>query len=281
MRTVLDCVPCFVQQALEAARMATDDALVHEEVVRRVARAIGSMDMVFSPPAMGQKIHRLVRELTGNPDPYREIKERTNRLALELYPEISKRVDEAENPLEMAVRMAVAGNIIDFGVDRRIREEAFSGILDRAAAGELHGDLTAFVGDAEAATSILFLADNAGEIVFDRVLIETLEPQRVTLVVRGMPVLNDAVRVDAVAAGLESVEIVDNGSDAPGTILENCSAEFRERFVAADMVIAKGQGNFETLCDSPRAVWFVLMAKCGVVADFIGCEPGSFVIQKR
>jgi len=281
MQTSLDCVPCFMRQALEAARMATDDVDVHEQVLRRVAREISSVDMAFSPPSMGQKIHRLVRELTGVTDPYREIKQRTTRLALELEPEVRRRVREASDPLEMAVRMAVAGNIIDFGVDRRIREETIREVLDRAATTHLYGDAAVLAADAAAASSILYLADNAGEIVFDRVLIEVLGPDRVTVVVRGEPILNDAVLADAEDAGLVGCDVVDNGSDAPGTILDDCSPHLRSHFFAADMVIAKGQGNYETLSNSPRPVWFVLMAKCEVIAHHIGCEAGAFVIEKR
>ncbi|MEE4270656.1 MAG: ARMT1-like domain-containing protein [Thermoanaerobaculales bacterium] len=281
MRTYLDCAPCFMKQALEAARRATSDEALHQEVVRRTARELALLDMTATPPFMAQKIHRIVRELTGNLDPYREVKERTNRLALGLLPAVRRRVRNAGAPLEMAVRMAVAGNIIDFGLERRFREEDVEDVLERAAVSPLHGGFEGFEQDAARASSILYLADNSGEIVFDRVLIEALGPHRVTVAVRGRPVLNDALREDAIAAGLTDVELVDNGSDAPGTILEDCSDQLRERFAAADMVIAKGQGNYETLSGAHRPVWFVLMAKCPVIARHIGCEPGSFVLQKR
>jgi len=282
MRTYLDCVPCFLRQALDAARMTTNDESVHEEVLRRVAHEVSEMDMGLSPPAMGQKIHRLIRELTGDPDPYRAAKEGTNRFAMALYPEISNRVRTASDPLEMAVRTAIAGNIFDFAIDGRIRDETFRHTMDRAATAPLDGDVAAFAREAAAAESILYLADNAGEIVFDRVLIELLDPRRVTVVVRGQPVLNDAIRADAEAAGLtDLVEILDNGSDAPGTMLEDCTEELRSRFMDAAMVIAKGQGNYETLSAAPRPVWFILMAKCEVIARHIGCEPGSFVLRRR
>ena len=270
-----------MRQALDAARMTTDDESVHEEVLRRVAHEISEMDMGLSPPVMGQRIHRLIRELTGDPDPYRAAKEYTNRLAMALYPEISNRVRTASDPLEMAVRTAIAGNIFDFAIDSRIRDEKFRHTMEGAATAPLHGDVAAFFREAAAAESILYLADNAGEIVFDRVLIEHLGPRRVTVVVRGRPVLNDALRADAEAAGLTGlVEILDNGSDAPGTILEDCTEAFRSRFMNAGMLVAKGQGNYETLSDAPRPVWFVLMAKCEVIARHIGCEPGSFVLQR-
>jgi len=281
MRTRLECVPCFVRQALEAVRMTTDDQAVQEEVLRRVLREVSGMDLRLSPPIMGQRIHRIIRALTDNPDPYRAAKERTNRLALVLDPEIRDRVRAASDPLEMAVRMAIAGNVIDFGIGNRIDEETLRRTIDSMATAPLDGDISAFSHEARAAKSILYLADNAGEIVFDRVLMEELGPDRVAVAVRGRPVLNDALRADAEAAGLVGlVEIIDNGSDAPGTIIEECTEEFRRRFWGAGLVIAKGQGNYETLSDATRPVWFVLLAKCAVIARNIGCEPGSLVVQR-
>jgi uncharacterized protein with ATP-grasp and redox domains len=237
--------------------------------------------MSLSPPVMAQRIHRIVRELTGNPDPYRAAKERSNRLALALYPRVRERVSRAADPLAMAIRMSIAGNVIDYAVDGSLREETVRRAVERAASAPLHGEVEPFRREAKEAASILYLADNAGEIVLDRVLIETLGPRRVTVVVRGSPVLNDALAADAEAAGLaDLVEVMNNGSDAPGTLLEDCSEAMRSRFQGAEMVIAKGQGNYETLSEAPRPVWFVLMAKCGVIARDIGCHPGSFVLRR-
>lgn len=275
-------MPCLVRQAVDAARMASDDPAVHEAVLRRVLRELSVFDLSASAPAMARRIHRTVRELSGEPDPYRAVKARTNELALELLSEVRERVAAAADPLEMAVRMAIAGNIIDFGLGRPIADTTLVETVERVVGAPLDGDMEAFAREAEAAGSILFLADNAGEIVLDRLLIERLGPQRVTVAVKGAPILNDALRADAEAAGLDAlVEIVDTGSDAPGTILETCSGSFRERFAAADLVIAKGQGNYETLSDAPRPIWFVLMAKCAVIADHMGCEPGTLVLLRR
>ncbi len=284
MKTNLDCIPCFLRQALAAARMATDDPSVHEEVLRHVAEWVSRMDMTLSPPVMGQMIHRLIRELTGDSDPYLEVKQWSNRIAHDLVPEIRARLDEAPESerLEMAVRAAIAGNIIDFGVHSDIRDETVRNSLDTAITAPLNGSIEAFAEEIGTATSILYIADNAGEIVFDRVLIEQLGPERVTLAVRGRPVLNDALRADAEAAGLTGlVEIIDNGSDAPGTVFDDCSEAFRSRFLGADVVVAKGQGNYETLSNAPRSVWFILMAKCHVIARHIGCEPGSFIVERK
>jgi uncharacterized protein with ATP-grasp and redox domains len=282
MKTHLECAPCFLRQALEAARMSTGDESIHEEVLRRVAAEVSEMNLALPSPVMGQRIHRLIRELTHDSDPYLAVKEQTNRLAMDLYPEARNRVLEADEPLEMAVRTAIAGNILDFGIDSRFRRDTFHDTMDHAAAVPLHGDFGAFSQEAAAAETILYLADNAGEIVFDRILIEILGAERTTVVVRGYPVLNDTLYTDAETAGLtEVVEVISNESDAPGTILAECSEELRSRFTDADLVIAKGQGNYETLSTAPRPVWFVLMAKCETIARDIGCERGAFVLCSR
>jgi uncharacterized protein with ATP-grasp and redox domains len=130
------------------------------------------------------------------------------------------------------------------------------------------------------AKKILYLVDNTGEIFFDKLLIQQMPNDKMTFVVRGYPVINDATLIDAKIAGLtEMVEVIDNGSDAPGTILEDCSKEFLRHFSDADLIIAKGQGNYETLSNSNKCIFFILKAKCPVIARDIGCEIGSLVIQ--
>jgi uncharacterized protein with ATP-grasp and redox domains len=281
MRTYLDCIPCFVRQALDAVRFVTDDEGVHAEVLRQVLRAASEMDMRMAPPAMGQQIHRLIRRLTGRDDPYRDVKNRFNRFAMGLYPEMKARVEAAADPLAAAVRVAIAGNVIDFGVRSDLTEAAVRETIDRAMGEPICGSVDDLRDAAAEARDILFLADNAGEIVFDRVLIETLPTEKVTVVVKGRPVINDATINDARAAGLIGrVVVIDNGSDAPGTLLETCSDALRKRFDDADLVIAKGQGNYETLSDSEREILFLLMAKCPVIARDLGCEQGALILQR-
>jgi hypothetical protein len=131
------------------------------------------------------------------------------------------------------------------------------------------------------ANKVLYLADNAGEIIFDRFLIEQIGVDKITLAVKGSPVINDATIDDAKAAGLtEIVKVIDNGDDAPGTILETCSDEFRQYFENADMIISKGQGNYETLSRINKNIFFILKAKCPVIARDIGCEIGHMILQR-
>lgn len=279
MKTCLDCIPCFVRQSLEAARMATDDCALHEQMLRDVLRFSSEMNLTESPPLVGQHIHRKLRELTGNADPYATVKKHFNQMILDMLPEMHARVAIAEDPFAAAVRLAITGNIIDFGPKGNITEKEAMDAIDAALSGLLHGDVEAFHDAIKQADTILYLADNAGEIVFDRILIEQILPQKLTLAVRGAPVINDATIKDAEMVGLtEMVEVIDNGSDAPGTILEDCSPEFQERFHGADLIIAKGQGNFETLSETPANIFFLFKAKCFVIAAHADVPLGAQVL---
>ena len=261
--------------------MITSDEAIHERLLREVLRVLGEMDLRQSPPAMAQRIHRLIRELTGESDPYLAAKDRFNRLGLNIYPELKARVEHSADPLETAIRLAIAGNVIDMGVNNHLGDEEVHEAIDHALKSPFDADLAAFREATLSAKDILYLADNAGEIVFDKLLIEQLPLEKVTVAVKGSPIINDATMADAETAGLaELVEIIDNGSDAPGTILDDCSKAFRQRFDETDLVIAKGQGNYETLSDVNKDIFFILKAKCPVISRNLDCEVGSLVLWR-
>lgn len=180
------------------------------------------------------------------------------------------------------VRMAVAGNLIDCGAKCGLSERGVRDALCQAGREPLHGSASDLFAAAERAQRILFLADNAGEIVFDRVLIETLPTTKVTVTVRGSPVLNDATLADAQVAGLTDLTtVIPNGSDAPGTILEDCSEAFRRLYADSDLIIAKGQGNFESLNTTTKHIFFLLRVKCPLVAAQVGAPVGAMVMLER
>ncbi len=282
MKTSIDCIPCFIRQTLDAIRMLTDDASVHEIVVRDMLTRASALDFSSPPPLMGRTIHRLIRDASGNRDPYREIKHQSNLLALNLYPGLKRTIEDAKNPFETAVRLAIAGNIIDFGAGTgvtpelvsRTVEASLTQTIDEAAVIGLHNEI-------RNARSILYLGDNAGEIVFDRLLIELLPVEKVLFAVRGLPIINDATREDAAEAGIAGwVPVIDNGTDVPGTVPELCSDQFREAFQAADLIVAKGQGNYETLSDTDKNIFFLFKVKCPVIARHSGHKLGDIVITR-
>ena len=282
MKTYFDCISCFVRQALDASRMITSDEDIHEQVLRKVILLLGEMDLRQTPPAMGQKIHKIIREITNNPDPYLEIKNHFNSLALEMYCELKQQIENSADPFETAVRLAIAGNIIDFGVDGELEQAKIEKTIKESLTDKLDiKSLEEFKAAITKAKDILYLGDNTGEIVFDKLLIEQLPLDKITFAVRSAPVINDATMADALSVGLTKiVNVIENGDDAPGTILENCSDEFCQRFERADLIIAKGQGNYETLSEVDKNIFFLLRAKCPVIARHLNCECGSMVIAK-
>lgn len=282
MKTFLECVPCMVRQAYEATAFSTNDDALRERIVRESLGLIANIRMDQSPPHMATEVHRMIRKATGQQDPYASIKERFNQAALKLHPLMKQRVQGSRSPFETAVRLSIAGNVIDFGAPGNPQESGLVELIGHALSCAITGTSAKALEKAvREAETILILGDNAGEIVFDRLLVEELREQRVIYAVKGAPIINDATLDDAQAAGLTGlVEVVDNGSDAPGTILEWCSSSFVECFEAADVVIAKGQGNYETLSGVSRTnLFFLLKAKCPVIARHIGCKVGDFVIQ--
>jgi uncharacterized protein with ATP-grasp and redox domains len=203
-------------------------------------------------------------------------------MALEILPELERIVASAADPFSAAVRMAIAGNVIDFGAPGGVTDDLrreLVGALDRPLTGGGEAAVARLREAASAARSILYLTDNAGEIVLDRLLIERLPRGAVTVAVRSAPAINDALVEDAETAGLDRLaEVIGSGSTIPGTLVDQCFSSFVERFRAADLVISKGQGNYETMSDERGPIFFLLRAKCQVVAAQLGCEQGDFVV---
>lgn len=279
MRTYLDCYPCFLRQALSAARMAGADDDAQRAVVGATLTLLQDLPEGASPPRIAHAVHALVRGRVGHADPYRALKDAGTRAALAVLPELRDRVASSPDPFETAVRVAIAGNIIDAGISDDVPD--LLATVDRVLGAELAVDhvreLRAALADAD---HVLYLADNAGETVFDVVPVEQLGVP-VTYAVKGGPVLNDATVEDAVAAGLDRLAtVVDTGSNAPGTVLELCSPQFRELFDAAPVIVAKGQANYETLSDAGPRVFCLLQVKCPVIAQDAGVPVGSALVRR-
>ncbi len=277
MKTYLECFPCFVSQAFRAARIATDDPEKIKQVIDEVGMMLKDIPFDTSPPETGILIYSKVREITGNQDPYSHIKAETTKKALSLYPFLKDQVEQADDRLLMAIRIAVAGNVIDFGANVEFDlEKDINEILNKDFAVFHYKEFKKLLSNTN---EVLYLADNAGETVFDRVLIETMG-KPVTYAVRDVPVINDATRKDAMQAGIDKVAtIISSGTDGPGTILKRCNTEFRNLYNNARLVISKGQGNYEALSHENRPVFFLLKVKCNIVATDIGVNTSDIVLK--
>jgi hypothetical protein len=277
MRTYFDCIPCFFRQALAAARMATDDDEKIKELMNHLGNMLPRISYQATPPEVAMQVYAKVTELTGVADPYRKLKEENTAAALRLYPAARKLLRQSDDQLLTAIRLAIAGNIIDFGPDSAFTiQQTKHDVLGRDFA---IFDYAAFKRKLKETDTILYIGDNAGEAVFDRLLIETLD-KPVTFAVRDRPIINDAIYEDAVAAGIPEVAgIISSGSGAPGVIPDTCSAEFLETMSDQTMIIAKGMGNFEALSETSYPVFFLLLVKCEVIGKDVGVPGGSIVLK--
>ena len=279
MKTYLDCYVCLMRQALTATRQAGLDDDGQRAVVLHVLSALQEIAPGMTPPVISDRIHTVIREQTGNEDPYHELKERSTQEVLALYPRLAETIRTADDPFVTAVRLAIAGNVIDVGpADEHDVWGTVQAVLSKAPAVDDTPALRDAIGKAE---WILYLADNAGETVFDRLLIEQIAPVPVVYAVKGGAVVNDATEEDALAAGLGDVaQVVSTGSRAPGTVLESCSDAFRAGYNQAPVIIAKGMGNYETLSTEGERLFFLFLVKCEAVAADVGVPVKSVVIKR-
>lgn len=285
MKTHLECFPCFLKQAVIAVRLCTEDEVLQTDVLKGAAEEIRWADVSKPPAYTTTFLHRKIRQMLGK-DPFEEIKGEYNKIALSLYPELKKIISQSENPLMTAVKLAIAGNVIDFGIYTSVD---IKGTIERALNDPLAVDDSSLFKQALANQSeILYLLDNAGEIVFDRLLIEELCNMgiKVKAVVKGESVLNDSTIKDAAETGLMDIcEVLDNGSDCIGTILEMTPPAFRNEFHHASLIVSKGQGNFETLAyqtensGNSRKICYLFQSKCDVVSKELGLPNGSMLLQ--
>ncbi len=280
MKSKLECIPCLLRQSLSAARMVTDDPAVQERVLKSVMRELLDVPLNKSPPSIAQTVYSIVHDITGCDDPYRDLKAKYNGVAMGMYSCLKDIVDESEDRLFTAVKLAIAGNIIDFGAD--IQVNIRKTIKDTLAREFAIDDYPEFVESLKNSKNILYLADNAGEVVFDRVLIEEISDHAdIVYAVKTKPIINDATVDDAIFCGIDSLAEIVTTADTPGTILDRCDPEFIEMYRSADMIISKGQGNYESLSEEGGNIFFMLLAKCPVIAADLGVEIGDAVLKHR
>ena len=272
------CILCLFNQALNTVRFITDDPKVHQRVLRRLAGVLSKQTWNQTPTALSQHVYRIASEITGIRDPYTKQKAETNRTAMRLLPELRTFIRQAKDPLDAALHAAVAGNIIDLGIGhkfdlekdiRRLMREPFAISAIRDFRKELRPG-----------RKLLYLGDNAGEIVFDTLLVEHARSRgvEVTYTVKSGPVINDATMEDAEFCGMTKLaRVIETGSDDIGVSWKNASREFRAAFKAADVIVTKGHGNFETCDERPENLYFLLKAKCQVVAATLGVKLGDLV----
>lgn len=282
MKVYLDCLPCFLRQALDTTRRVTDDERTQREVLDKVASAIPGFPFDATPVDLGREVYRIVREVTGIDNPYREAKRRDNDRVIALLPQLQAKLEASPDPMLTALKLAAAGNVIDFGVHSTVDLHRL--VEKDLENGEGMVDYPLLRERLECVGNVLYLGDNAGEIVFDKLVVEQLVHlgKRVTFVVRDRPIINDVTVEDATYVGMDDVaEVISSGSDGPGTTLRCCQPKFVETFRRFGLIVSKGQGNFEGLSDEHAPLFFLLKVKCPVVARELGVEIGETILRAQ
>jgi uncharacterized protein with ATP-grasp and redox domains len=280
MRATPKCIPCYLRQALSAAREVTDEPETQRRAVNEAAKVLPELTMDKTPAHNSTYVLWRAQEVLGCPDPFASKKRHYNQLALEMYPQLKAIVENSSNRLSTAIRVAAAGNVIDLGILDRAQVDLTGDLRDVVSEGFAVDQCALLERRLARGARVLYLADNAGETVFDRVLIEELAERDVEIIVavKGQPILNDATMEDALYAGLdEAARLISNGSPMIGTELETCSPEFLRHFHSADIIVSKGQANFETLNETSAAIFFILKAKCSEVGRELGVATGDVV----
>ena len=291
MRAFLECIPCFMRQTLGAGRLMGLPEETIKDLMDIIGEGLKDVSLDTPPPDMARQLQALINARIGEVDPYHDLKKESNAKALEYYDMMSGLVAQSEDKLKAALQVAIAGNIIDYGAIHDLDAAAELKALMNEERLQIEREESenfayqAFRNDLDKARTLVYVGDNAGEIVFDKILISTIRelyPElKITFATRGKPILNDCLLEDAHQIGLdELVTVVSSGSDAPGMLIDRCSEEYLKEFFAADMIISKGQGNYESLSEVEAPIYFLLIAKCDIVARDLACNYRDIILKK-
>jgi uncharacterized protein with ATP-grasp and redox domains len=278
MELFFDCVPCMIRQALEAARTTTNDVEIHDKVVYETINLMTKYKEYRNSPDLAREIHRIVKEQTLRDDPYSKIKERDLEAAIGVYPYLKEFLQSKENKLYWALKIAATGNNLDAAVynDVNIKQ-----CIERELEKEFSiCDIDIMENKLQSASSVLIIGDNTGETIFDKVMIESFSNLTITYGVRSESIINDVTEKEAVASGLDQVsKIVSTGCSAPGAILEDCSDEFIDIYNKSDIIISKGQGNYEALSEEKGNIFFLLKAKCPMISRKLNVNLNEYIFK--
>ena len=278
------CVTCILNQVEKTLAVMDIDPKTAEKIRAEAQGMSPHFSYAHTPPFVAKDVYQMISRLSGNDDPLHGVKQESMRNAAEHLPFIHGQIAASSDPLFAALKAAVAGNVIDFGA-----KEQFD--LAREIGSVFKTDFTIndyrmLKADIEKHEEIMILADNSGENVYDKVLIETIKTlypsKQIRYVVRGRPIINDITVAEAEQVGIgEIAQIVDSGVDTPGLDLLRAREGFAEMFEAAPLVIAKGMGNYECLEGSDRPIYFLFKVKCDVVAESVAAPVGSLILKHQ
>lgn len=286
MRIQEKCIPCIISQTIKTADMV--GLKDKDDLLRKVFAFLSSVEFKgSSTPELIGEIFLLLKKETGNYDPYKEVRAYYNKMFLEQLPELERRLSKSNNPFSEAVKYAIIGNIIDFNPIHNLLLSDINSYFAKFEKEPLAVDDSALlVQEIRKAAALVYLGDNCGELCLDKILIKKIKEINpschVFFVTRGEPVVNDSVEEDAYAVNMDAyATVISNGDSSLGTVLHRTSKEFQEIYQKADIVIAKGQANYECLSDEEKNIYFLLMTKCGVIADDIGVAEMKMLCMRK
>ncbi len=285
MKTKTDCIPCVFKQSLTTIRHITNDEEIIERVMKKIAEIYSKKSLQTTPAYFSQTAYEIISNKTGVADPFFDEKKKFNELVLTMVPDCYKALQKSNDPLTTGAHLAVAGNIIDLGIGGELDiHGTLSSALETPFAinhiERLRADLAEY-------SSLFYIGDNAGEIVFDRLFIEVLKKLypnlEITFSVKSKPIINDATMDDAIDVGMTKVcDVIETGGNYIGAPLDKVGEKFLEKFNSSEIIIAKGHGNFETLNEKiGKNIYFILKAKCQMVANELGVSIGDSVLKQN
>ncbi len=278
-----DCLPCLSRQTISLAKQVTDDLDLQKKIIRDGLRVISEKAFKDSAPKVTADIYNVAKGHSNCIDPFKVEKKLFNDVAIDLINKfnLEELILDSVNPIETAVRLSIAGNIIDFSVSDNIEEAHVIDSIEKSLKVDLHGaDMDKFIKACDSAHKIMIIGDNSGEIVFDKLLVNAFDKSKITYVVKGGPIVNDAIIEDAEYVGMNDlVRVITTGVAIQGADLDYCSEEFITELNSNDLIISKGQANYETLDKLVgKEIFFLLRAKCDTIAEEIGCNKNDFVM---
>lgn len=286
MRIQEKCIPCIVNQTIKVADMV--GLQEKNDLLRSVFSYLSKVDYTSSStPELIGEIFALLKDETGNQDPYKETRARYNKMFLEQLPALEQKITEADNPFLESVKYAIIGNIIDFNPIHDLSVSDVRDYFEKLKKESLALDDSALlIQEIQNADTLLYLGDNCGEICLDKILIKRIKEINpachIFFATRGTNVVNDSIEEDAYAVGIDAyADIISNGDGSLGTVLHRTSEAFQDIYRKADIIIAKGQANYECLSEEPKNVFFLLMTKCRVIADDIGIPEMKMICMKN
>ena len=287
MKASLDCMFCMIKRNDEIYSQYEDNEDKRIAFMKTVMSIISKSSPSDSAPLISTKVVRALSKITDINDHYIEEKNHSNDLILKMEKEILQNIDKADDKLISAIQYSLAGNYIDFGAMSNISDDSLKIIIDKAHEFIINEDIAyRFKSDLQNAKSLVYLTDNAGEIVFDKMLIQTIMVHypdiKINAIVRGYPIYNDATIQDAISVGLtDFVDVCDNGFDAPGTVLTHINKKSRDLIDNADLIISKGMGNFETLYGCKKNIYYSFLCKCVYFTKRFGMKQFESVFKNE